>query len=131
MSPLRACRPVRTCRGLLSGCREAEDIALFRTVQGYLAHKKPPPPPGPPYGPSHMPTAGFQGEAFSYERGNPVSSQQELDFVTGCSETEDVARDEGRATGMGDAVLNGATFRARSPALSITNTTKNLQPIRP
>jgi len=27
-------------------------------VQGYLAHKKPPPPLGPPYGPRRRPTVG-------------------------------------------------------------------------
>jgi len=41
-------------------------------LQGYLAHKIPPPPPGPPYEPRHGPTVGSYGVAVSYERGTPV-----------------------------------------------------------
>ena len=41
-------------------------------VQGYLAHKKQPPPPGLSYCPRHGPTAGSEGGAFSYERRTPV-----------------------------------------------------------
>ena len=37
-------------------------------VQGYLAHKKPPPTPQD----YHRPNAGSQGGAVSYERGTPV-----------------------------------------------------------
>ena len=33
-------------------------------VQGYLAHKKTPTPPGPPYDPRHRPTVGSWGIAF-------------------------------------------------------------------
>ena len=42
------------------------------SVQGYLAHKKEPPPLGPPYDPRYRPTEGSQGGAFSYEEGVPV-----------------------------------------------------------
>ena len=42
-------------------------------VQVYLAHKKQPPPLGPPSGPGHIPTAGSQGGDVSYERGTPCS----------------------------------------------------------
>ena len=42
-------------------------------LQGYLAHKKPPPPLGPPQGPRHSPTVGSYGEAVSYGRGTPVA----------------------------------------------------------
>ena len=42
-------------------------------LQGYLAHKKPPPPLGPPEGPRHEPTAGSQGGAVVCERGTPVA----------------------------------------------------------
>ena len=42
-------------------------------LQGYLAHKKPPPPLGPPEGPRHKPTVGCYGRAVSYERGTPAS----------------------------------------------------------
>ena len=38
---------------------------LVREVQGYLAHKKQPPPLGPPQGPRHSPTVGSQGGAVS------------------------------------------------------------------
>ena len=41
-------------------------------VQGYLAHKKPPPPQGPPEGPRHKLNVGCEGGAVSYERGTPV-----------------------------------------------------------
>jgi len=41
-------------------------------LQGHLAHKKQPPPPGPPYGHRHSPTVGSQGGAVSYERDTPV-----------------------------------------------------------
>ena len=45
---------------------------LYFHVQGYLAHKKPPFPLGPPYEPRHGPTVGSYGVAVSYERGTPV-----------------------------------------------------------
>ena len=41
-------------------------------LQGYLAHKKQPPPLGPPQEPRHGPTVGSYGGAGSYERGAPV-----------------------------------------------------------
>ena len=46
---------------------------LFGTsgLQGYLARKKMPIPLGRPWEPRHRPTVGFQGGAFSYERGTP------------------------------------------------------------
>ena len=40
-------------------------------LQGYLAHKKPP-PTRTPLDPRHGPTEGSYGVAFSYERGTPV-----------------------------------------------------------
>ena len=40
--------------------------------QGYLAHKKQPPPLGPPLDPRYSPTVGFYEEVISYERGTPV-----------------------------------------------------------
>ena len=39
-------------------------------VQGYLAHKKHPPPLGPPQGP--IPTVGSWGGAVSYDQNTPV-----------------------------------------------------------
>ena len=53
----------RPCRGTSS---------TRTTVQGYLAHKKTPPPLGPPYNPRHGYTVGSYGVAVSYERGTPV-----------------------------------------------------------
>ena len=41
-------------------------------MQVYLAHKKDPPPTGPPYDPRYTPTAGSYGGAVSYERGTSV-----------------------------------------------------------
>ena len=41
-------------------------------IQGYLAHKKPPPPLGPPQGPRQRPSVGSYGVAFSDERVTPV-----------------------------------------------------------
>ena len=43
-----------------------------QALQGYLAHKKPPPPLGPPWETRHGPTVGSNGVAFSYQRGTPV-----------------------------------------------------------
>ena len=45
---------------------------LTLAIQGYLAHKKPPPHLGPPKEPRHGPTVGSYGETVSYERGTPV-----------------------------------------------------------
>ena len=36
----------------------------WQCIQGYLAHKKPPTPLGPPKGPTHSPTVGSQGGRF-------------------------------------------------------------------
>ena len=47
----------------------------WHTLQGYLAHKKTPTPPGPPKDPRHRPTVGSEGGAFPYERGTPVNPQ--------------------------------------------------------
>ena len=41
-------------------------------VQGFFAHKKTPPPPGPPYVPRHSPSVESWGVAFFYERSTPV-----------------------------------------------------------
>ena len=41
-------------------------------LQGYLAHKKSPPAPGPPQDPRHRPTIGSKGGAISHERGASV-----------------------------------------------------------
>ena len=38
----------------------------------FLAHKKPPPPLGPPQKPTHGPTAGSEEGGVSYKRGTPV-----------------------------------------------------------
>jgi hypothetical protein len=38
------------------------------SVQGYLAHKKLPTPPGLPQGPRHSPTVGSKAAAVFYER---------------------------------------------------------------
>ena len=40
-------------------------------VQGYLAHKKQPPPLGPPYDLGYSPTVGSWEGGVSYERGTP------------------------------------------------------------
>ena len=37
---------------------KAHNLLNRSPLQGYLAHKKPPPPVGPPQGPRHSPTAG-------------------------------------------------------------------------
>ena len=41
-------------------------------LQGCIAHKKPPPPLGPPEGPRHKLTVECWGGAVSYERGTPI-----------------------------------------------------------
>ena len=51
-----------------------EDTPQHLQIHGYLAHKKPPPPLGPPSGPTDSPTVGSYGEAVSYGRGTPVQS---------------------------------------------------------
>ena len=43
-----------------------------RGVQGYLAHKKQPPPLRPPKGHRYFPTVGSWGNTVSYDRGTPV-----------------------------------------------------------
>jgi len=53
------------------------------SVQGYLAHKKPPLPLGPPYGPRRGPTVGCKGGAVAYERGNPVVRVPTLEATQG------------------------------------------------
>ena len=47
-------------------------------LQGYLAHKKQHPPPGPPKGPRHRPTLGSYGGCVFNERGTPVGLLQAL-----------------------------------------------------
>ena len=42
-------------------------------LQGYLAHKKQPPPLGPPQDPRYGPTVGSQGGPVSHVRGTPVA----------------------------------------------------------
>jgi hypothetical protein len=44
--------------GLTSGTVECSQLDIWWLVQGYLAHKKPPISPGPPYDPRHKPTVG-------------------------------------------------------------------------
>ena len=51
-----------------AGTRTVHRVVL----QGYLVHKKPPPPLGPPYGPRHRPTVGFGGVAFFCKQGTSV-----------------------------------------------------------
>jgi len=46
-------------------------MKAIRYLQGYLAHKKPPAPIGPPHGPKHGPTVGSKRAAVSYEQ-HPV-----------------------------------------------------------
>jgi len=53
---------------LIEGLR----VSFWGGVQGYLAHKRPPPPLGPPYVPRHRPTVGSQGGAVTCKRGHPV-----------------------------------------------------------
>ena len=48
------------------------------SLQGYLAHKKPPPPLGPPYGRRHRATVRSYGESVSYERGTPVERTRHI-----------------------------------------------------
>jgi hypothetical protein len=49
-------------------------IRTHLALQGYLAHKKHPPPLGPPQGPRRSPTVGSCGGAVSYEQGIPAGS---------------------------------------------------------
>ena len=42
----------------VSPARPWASLSTIRTVQGYLAHKKQPPPLGPPQGPRYSPTVG-------------------------------------------------------------------------
>ena len=48
-------------------------VASVAWVQGYIAHKKPRPPSGPPWEPRHGPTVGSYGVAFFSKRGTPVA----------------------------------------------------------
>ena len=65
-------------RLLRRGPRKAERPG----IQGYLAHKKLPPPPGLPQGPRHIRTVGSYGEAVSYGRGTPVLCTFYTSFYT-------------------------------------------------
>ena len=55
----------RGARGALRPARHLPEGFDF----GYLAHEKATPPPGPPSGPRHVPTAGSEGDAVPHERG--------------------------------------------------------------
>ena len=49
-----------------------EKMQWMRTLQGYLAQKRQPPPLGPPQGTRHSRAVGSYGGAFSYERSTPA-----------------------------------------------------------
>jgi len=86
-------------------------------VQGYLAHKKTPPPLGPPKGPRHSPTVGSYGEAFSYERGTPVAlphSASDGQINMGWTGTVIVAVGEEVAGGGGEAEGQDVVRRPRN-----------------
>ena len=48
------------------------NTATMLGVQGYLVHKNPPPPLGPPWDHRHRSTVGSLGGTFSNERSTPV-----------------------------------------------------------
>ena len=52
----------------------------LKRLQGYLTHKKPPPPQGPPWEPMHGPAVGSYGEGGSYKRGTPVRGTPATDI---------------------------------------------------
>ena len=52
---------------------KGEGIGATR-LQGYLAHKKQPPPLGPPWDPRYSPHVGTSEGAVSYEQGTPATS---------------------------------------------------------
>ena len=54
--------------------KRLEDLerCVLPLLQGYLSHKKTPPPIGIAYGPRLGHTVGSEGKAFSFERGTPV-----------------------------------------------------------
>ena len=54
-----------------------EEVLLQAVLQGYIAHKKQPPPLGPPQGPRHSPTVESWEVAVSHERGTPVIPPEE------------------------------------------------------
>ena len=56
-----------TCVKTFTGMNED-----FHKLQGYLAHKKTRPRPGPPQDPRHRRTVGSYRVAVSYRRGTPV-----------------------------------------------------------
>jgi hypothetical protein len=70
LAPCDKCPENRKTPRLQSG-----DVFWF--LQGYLAHKKPPPPQGPPQGSRRRPSVGSWGEAVSSEQGSPVCSEEE------------------------------------------------------
>ena len=59
-------------KALALGADVAIDGTDASTVQGYLAHKKQPPPLGKLLGPRLSPTVGSSEGVVSYERGAPV-----------------------------------------------------------
>ena len=70
-------------------------------IQGYLAHKKQPPPLGLPWGPRHIPTVGSSGGAVFNERGTPVKQ------VMGASP---LSLDEGGGVVPDPANLGGSRY---------------------
>ena len=63
------------------GRRAQESLPVKGTeaaLQGYLAHKNPPPSLWPPYGTRQRATVGSYGGVVSYERGTPVGGPPAL-----------------------------------------------------
>ena len=61
-------------RPLIKVFRSTDETLLrpATALQGYLAHKRMPPPPEKPWGPRHSATVGSNEEAVSCERGTRV-----------------------------------------------------------
>ena len=90
----------------------------YCAIQGYLAHKKSPPPPGRTQGPGHRPTVGSYVGGVSYERGAWIGRYLEGELAGGGEdERGEVAAFGGAVEGsrVEDALQDGQRERQRLP----------------
>ena len=83
--------------------------SLREGSQGYLAHKKPPPPIGLPQDPKQSPTVGSSGGAVSYERLLPLVAAEGGGGREGGGGGEGARAEEGHASHYATSPLPGGS----------------------